>query len=110
MADGFAAGDSDGSTKALGVFAQARNERLDPRSFYGKEVLLDDGCPDGANFGAATQDGDEAGLAIPAVFDLSYESIQPQPDSRGGVLHSPRVFQHPEALVSILHGFSSACF
>jgi hypothetical protein len=67
-------------------------------------VLLDDGCPDGANVGVATQDGDEVRLAVPAVFNLSNKPIQPKAYSRGGVLHSLRVFQHPEALVGILHG------
>ena len=68
-------------------------------------VSLDDGCPDGANVGVATQNRYEVGLTVPSVFDLSNKPIQPKPDSRGGVLHSLRVFQHPEALVGILHGF-----
>jgi hypothetical protein len=41
------------------------------------------------------------GLAAPTVFDLSNKPIQSKPDSRGGVLHSLRVFQNPEALVGI---------
>jgi hypothetical protein len=45
------------------------------------------------------------GLTVPLVIDLSNKPIQPQPDSRGGVLHPLRVFQDPEALVRILHGF-----
>jgi hypothetical protein len=89
----------------LGVLTQASGERIASRSFHGKGVLLDDGGPDGANVGVATQDRNEVGLAVACVFDLSNKSIQPKPDSRGGVLHSLRVFQHPEALVGILHGF-----
>ena len=65
MADWFAAGDSDGPAEALGVFTQAGGDRLDPRSFHGKVVLLDDGCPDGANVGVATQDRYEVGLTVP---------------------------------------------
>jgi hypothetical protein len=105
VADWFATGDSESPAEALGILTQASGERLDPRSFHGKEVLLDNGCPDGANVGVATQDRDEVGLSVPVVIDLSNKPIQPQPDSRGGVLHSLRVFQNAKALVSILHGF-----
>jgi hypothetical protein len=104
MADWFAASDSDSPAEALGIFTQARGHRLDSWGFHGKEVLLDNGSPDGANVGVATQDRYEVGLAVRAVFGLSDEPVQPQPDSRAGVLHSFRVFQHPEALVGILHG------
>jgi hypothetical protein len=105
VADWFASSDSDSSAEALGIFTQGRGHRLDPRSFHGKEVLLDDRCPDGANVGVATQNRDEMGLAVPAVFNFSNEPIQPKAYSRGGVLHSLRVFQHSEALVGILHDF-----
>src|ERR1039458_627253 len=44
------------------------------------------------------------GLTVLAVFRLTDKSVKPHPDSRGGVLHSLRVFQYPEALVGILHG------
>src|ERR1035437_10122410 len=104
MADWFAASDSDGPPEALGVFPQACGEVLDSRCFYGKEVLLDDGCPDGANVRVGTQDGNEVGIAIPCVINFPDKPLQPKADSRGGVLHSLRVFQYPEALVGILHG------
>jgi hypothetical protein len=45
------------------------------------------------------------GLAVLAVFNLSNKPIQAKSDSRGGVLHSLRVFQNAEALMGILHGF-----
>jgi hypothetical protein len=61
------------------------------------------GRPDGANIGVPTQNRYKVGLACPAVINLSDEPIQPKANSRGGVLHSLRVFQHPEALVGILH-------
>jgi hypothetical protein len=72
---------------------------------HAKEVLLDDRCPDGANVGVAAQNRYEMGFTVPSVFDLSNKPIQPQLDSRGGVLHPLRVFQNPEAFVGILHGF-----
>jgi hypothetical protein len=103
VADWFAASDSDGSTKALGVFTQAGGEWLNPRSFHGQEVLLNHGCPDCPNVGIPAQDRDEVGLTVPAVFRLTDKSVQPQPNLRGGVLHALGVFQHPEALVGILH-------
>jgi hypothetical protein len=89
----------------LGILTQASRHRLDPRSLHAKEVLLDDRCPDGANVGVAAQNRYEMGLTVPSVFDLSNKPIQPKLDSRGGVLHPLRVFQNPEALVGILHGF-----
>ena len=55
MADWFATGDVDRPAEALGVFTQAGGERIDAWSFHGEEVLLDHGCPDGANIGVATQ-------------------------------------------------------
>jgi hypothetical protein len=45
------------------------------------------------------------GFPVLVVFDLSNKPIQPHPNPCGGVLHSLRVFQDPEALVGILHGF-----
>ena len=54
--------------------------RFDAGSFDGKEVLLDDGCPDGANVRVATQDRDEVSLLFPFVFDLTNQPIQPKPD------------------------------
>jgi hypothetical protein len=56
VADWFAAGDSDSPTETLGVLTQASGERIKCRSFHGKWVLIDDGCPDGANLRVATQD------------------------------------------------------
>jgi hypothetical protein len=105
VADWFAAGDRDTPAEALGILTQASAERIESWSFHSKEVLLDDGCPDGANVGVPTQNRDEVGLTVSAVFNLSDKSIQPKPDSRDGVLHSLRVFQDPEALVGVLHGF-----
>jgi hypothetical protein len=89
----------------LGVFAQTGGKRLNPRGLDSENVLLNHGCPDGANVGVAAQNRYEMGLTIPSVFNFSNKPIQPQSNSRGGVLHSLRVFQHPEALVGILHGF-----
>jgi len=105
MADGFAACDTDRSTEALGAFAKGYGHRLDVRGFHGEVALLGYGCPDGANIGIAGQNRYEVGFTIPSVINLSDEPVQPQSNSRSGVLHSLRVFQHPEALVGILHTF-----
>jgi hypothetical protein len=88
----------------LGVFSQGRGHRLDSWGFHGKEVMLDDGSPDGANVGVATQDRYKVSPAVPAIFNFSNEPVQPKPDSRGGVLHSLGVFENAEAFVGILHG------
>jgi hypothetical protein len=103
VTDWFTAGNSDRPTEALGVFTQAGRYRLDAWSFYGKEVLLDDRCPDSANVGVPTQNRYEVGLADMAVFNFSNKPIQAKAYSRGGVFHSLRVFQHSETLVGILH-------
>jgi hypothetical protein len=55
VADGSATGNIDGSAKALRAFTQGDHDRISSWSFYGKVVLLDDGCPDGANVGIPTQ-------------------------------------------------------
>jgi hypothetical protein len=89
----------------LGVFSQGRGHRLDSWGFHGKEVMLDDGSPDGANVGVATQDRYKVSPAVPAIFNFSNEPVQPKPDSRGGVLHSLGVFENAEAFVGIPHGF-----
>jgi hypothetical protein len=89
----------------LGVFAQTGGKRLNPRGLDSENVLLNHGCPDGANVGVAAQNRYEMGLTVPSVFDLSDKPIQPKLDSRGRVLHALRVFQNAEALVGILHGF-----
>jgi hypothetical protein len=73
-------------------------------------VLLGNGCPDGPNLGIPTQDRNKVGFAVPIVFDFTNEPIQANADSRGGVLHPLRVFQNPEALVGIPHGFSLPVF
>jgi hypothetical protein len=104
VTDGFAAGDCDSPAKALGILTQAGGERIESWSFHRKEVLLDDGCPNGANVGIPAQDRDEVGVAVPRVINLSNKPIQPKADSRGGVFHALRVFQYAEALVRILHG------
>jgi hypothetical protein len=88
----------------LGVFTQACSNRLDSRGFHGKEILLDDGCPDGANVGVASQNRYEVGSTVPCVINFSNKPIQAKANSRGGVFHPLRVFQYPEALVGILHG------
>jgi hypothetical protein len=88
----------------LGIITQSSGHRLDPRSFHGKVVLFDNGCPDSPNVGISTQNGNEVGLAVPCVINLSNKPIQPQPNSRGGVLHSLGVFENAEAFVGILHG------
>jgi hypothetical protein len=103
VTDGPAASNADRPAKALRAFTQAGSEWLDPRTFYGEVVLLDYGCPDGANIGVSTQNGDEVSLAIAVAFDLANEPIQVKPDARCGVLHPLRVFQNAEALVGILH-------
>jgi hypothetical protein len=82
MADWFAAGDSDSPTKALGFFTQAGRHRLNARGLDGENVLLNHGCPDGANVGVATQDRDQVGFTVLVVFDLSNKPIQPQSNSR----------------------------
>jgi hypothetical protein len=69
-------------------------------------VLLDNGCPDGPNVGIPTQDRNEVSFTVLVVFDLANEPIQAKPNSCVGVLHPLRVFQHPKALMRILHGFS----
>jgi hypothetical protein len=56
MADGSATANIDGSAKALRAFAQGDHERFSSRCLYGKVVLLDHTCPDGANIGIPTQD------------------------------------------------------
>ena len=104
MADGFSACDRDSATKALRVFTQAGGELIDPGSFYRELILLDDGCPDGANIGIPTQDRDKVSLLVSRVIDFRNKSIQPHPDFRGGVLYSLCVLQDAEALVGILHG------
>jgi hypothetical protein len=88
----------------LGVFTKASGEGIEFRCFHGKEVLLDDGVPNGADVRFATQDRDEVGLAVPLGFDFANEPIQPKSDPRGSVLHSLRVFQDAEALMGIVHG------
>jgi hypothetical protein len=88
----------------LGVFTQAGGYGLDPRSFHGKCVLLNHGCPDGANVRVTTQNRYEVGFAVLAVFNFSNKPIQPKAYPRGGVLHPLCVFQHSEAFVGILHG------
>ena len=103
MPDGFSACDRDSATKALRVFTQAGGELIDPGSFYRQLILLDDGCPDGANVGVPTQGRDKVSLPVSRVIDFCNKSVQPHPDLRGGVFHSLRVFQDAEAFVGILH-------
>jgi hypothetical protein len=103
MADGSATANIDGSAKALRAFTQGDHERFRSRSLYGKVVLLDDGCPYGANIGIPTQDRDQVALTGPPVVHLPNEPIHSKPDSRSGVLHSLRVFQNAEAFMGILH-------
>ena len=66
MADGFSACDRNRATKALRLFTQAGGELIDPGSFYRELILLDDGCPDGANVGVPTQDRDKVSLPVSA--------------------------------------------
>jgi hypothetical protein len=93
----------DGSAEALCVFTQAGIEWIDSRSFNGEVILLDDGCPNGANVGVSTHDREEVSLTGSLAFSLANKPVQSKPDSRAGVFHPFRVFQHPEAFVGILH-------
>jgi hypothetical protein len=103
MADGSATANIDGSAKALRAFTQGHHEWFSSRSLYSEVALLDDSCPDRANIGIATQDRDEVALTGPLGAHLPNEPIHPKPDSRGGVFHALREFQHSEALMGILH-------
>ena len=104
MADRVATGKGDGPAKALRVFAEAGREPVDARTLQGKEALFVDGRPDGPDVGIATQHRKGVEFELALLFDLSNKAVHSEPDLGGGVFHPLRVFQSPEALVSVLHG------
>ena len=75
VAYGFATGNRDGSTEALGIFAQAGGNWIHPSRFHHEAILFNHSCPDGTYVGISTHDRDEMSLILSCSLNLTDKPI-----------------------------------